>query len=516
MKQGKVAGLWAARDGERKEHLNRCRICAEVTIPSILPPEGYNHNSVLKTPYQSVGSRCVTTLSAKTVLALFPPNSPFFRFKLDPFIQAELAEQLGEEDYKIQVESGLASTEQFVVDYIETIGLRVPAYNILRQLYVCGNVLIYGPMRGKIKVFRIDQYAARRNPQGEVIEGIIKEGVSKQLVPENLRGIVEQKTAEDAGPRDQYDLFTYIERKGDTYHYYQELAGVRVPGSEGAYPADKPLFNFVAINLDTGADYGHGLVAEHLGDFTSLESLSKSIVEGTASMAKVLFLLDPGGTTKMQDLIEANNTGFASGNAEDVTVLQVDKMADFQIPFQLMEKLEDRLSKCFLSHSGVQRNAERVTAAEIRFMAQELEDALGGIYSILSLNLQAPLIQTIMWDMERQRKMSFLPKGVNPVVITGMEALGRGHDLEKMRLFYEHAQAFAGEELRYWIKTKNSLDKIAAAVQFNADEILNTPEEVAQAKQQEQQMQMMTELGKPAVGPIAGAMAQNMTEGANG
>ena len=117
-----------------------------------------------------------------------------------------------------------------------------------------------------------------------------------------------------------------------------------------------------------------------------------------------------------------------------------------------------------------------------------------------------------MADMAKQSKIQFMPKGINPVIITGMEALGRGHDLQKMQIFLEYARALLGDEMRFWIKKRNALDKISGAVQFNADEILNDEQTVQGAMRQEQQQQMMMEMGKPAVGPIAGAMAQGMAQ----
>jgi hypothetical protein len=84
----------------------------------------------------------------------------------------------------------------------------------------------------------------------------------------------------------------------------------------------------------------------------------------------------------------------------------------------------------FLLNSAIQRNAERVTAEEIRYMAQELEAALGGIYSTLSQEFQLPFVTRVMFQMERQKKLPVLPEGlVKPAIITGVEALGRGNDV---------------------------------------------------------------------------------------
>ena len=90
------------------------------------------------------------------------------------------------------------------------------------------------------------------------------------------------------------------------------------------------------------------------------------------------------------------------------------------------------MSYAFLLSSVVQRNAERVTAEEVRTVAGELEDTLGGVYSILSQELQLPLVRRIMNQLQSTGEVPNLPEGtVEPTITTGLDALGRGHDLEK-------------------------------------------------------------------------------------
>ena len=63
------------------------------------------------------------------------------------------------------------------------------------------------------------------------------------------------------------------------------------------------------------------------------------------------------------------------GSSNDVSVLQVNKFADFRIAYDTMNRIETRLQLAFLLNSSIQRNAERVTASEIRFMAEDLEQS---------------------------------------------------------------------------------------------------------------------------------------------
>ena len=63
-----------------------------------------------------------------------------------------------------------------------------------------------------------------------------------------------------------------------------------------------------------------------------------------------------------------------------------------QVSLQAITRIEERLAFDFLLNSAIQRKAERVTAEEIRYMAQELETAQGGVYSILSQEMQLLLL----------------------------------------------------------------------------------------------------------------------------
>ena len=162
-------------------------------------------------------------------------------------------------------------------------------------------------------------------------------------------------------------------RKEGKWHIYQEVKGLVIPGSEGTYPLDKSPWIPLRFTKIDGEDYGRGYVEEYLGDLRSLEALTMAIVEGSAISAKVLFLVNPNGVTEQRTLVEAPNGAVRTGNAEDVTVLQVQKNNDFNTAYQMIEAISQRLAFAFLMNTAVQRGGERVTAEEIRYMRGELK-----------------------------------------------------------------------------------------------------------------------------------------------
>ena len=78
-------------EAKKEQFVDRGRECSELTIASLLPPEGFSDSSDLYTPYQSVGARGVNNLASKLLLLLLPPNEPFFRLTTSNKINQELS-----------------------------------------------------------------------------------------------------------------------------------------------------------------------------------------------------------------------------------------------------------------------------------------------------------------------------------------------------------------------------------------------------------------------------------------
>ena len=81
--------MYGRLESRRNVFLERARESALLTIPTIMPREGFTDASKIRTPYQSIGARGVNNLAAKLQMALFPPNQSFFRLTVDDYTIAE-------------------------------------------------------------------------------------------------------------------------------------------------------------------------------------------------------------------------------------------------------------------------------------------------------------------------------------------------------------------------------------------------------------------------------------------
>lgn len=503
------SGKYSKLESTRKMFLDRARECAELTIPSLLPKDGHSGASRLPTPWQGIGARGVNNLASKLLLALLPPNSPFFRLQIDDFTLEKLTQQEG---MRAKVEEGLNRIERSVMNEIESNAIRVGGFEALKHLLVAGNALIYLPPEGGVRVFRLDRYVVKRDPMGNVLEIITKESVSPKTLPEEVQEMISSADSSDSDGYKNVDMFTHIYRDDKKWKVYQEIKGMRIPGTEGSYPLDKSPWIPVRFTKIDGEDYGRGYVEEYLGDLKSLEGLSQAIVEGSAAAAKVLFMVNPNGVTDMAQLAEADNGAFVEGVQTDVSTLQLQKFNDFRVALETVTTINERLSFAFLLNSAVQRSGERVTAEEIRYMANELESALGGIYSILSQEFQLPLVKRIMFQMERQKRLPVLPEGtVQPVIVTGMEALGRGNDLNKLNMFFQAAAQIA--MLPPEINKSDALMRTGSSLGIDMKGLVKSPEQLQAEMQAAQQQQMMAMAMEKGIGPAVQAGGRMMEQG---
>ena len=487
---------------DRQPYTDRAETSAQYTIPMAFPKDTDTSSTNYETPYQSIGARGVNNLTSKLMLALFPPNSPFFRLSLGDEIQNAMPDDSAQ---KQQWEEALSKLERKITNYMETHQMRTTASEALLQLIIAGNVLLFlPPLEGGMRIYRLNSYVVSRDGIGNVIEIIAKDNVAYASLPEEAQRAIE---GDNIDPDKSYEVYTHTYLEDDVYKSYQEIEGNIIAGSEQEYPKDKSAWIPLRLKKMDGESYGRSFVDEYIGDLKVLEALSKSTVQVAAIASNILYLVNPNSMTRVSKLKDAKSGDFITGKIDDIQILQVNKTSDLQITTNTIATIESRLSYAFLLNSAVQRNAERVTAEEIRYVARELEDTVGSIYSILSYEFQLPLVRRVMSQMVKNGLMPDLPlgsQGVEPLITTGIEALGRGHDLTKLDTFIRYAQVFP-EAFQSSVKQDEILRQIATALGIDSSSVVKSPEEMAQ----QQQMMMQNQMAMQAAPEmVKGAMQQ--------
>src|SRR5690606_38823589 len=210
-----------------------------------------------------------------------------------------------------------------VMRHVETRGVRVSAFEAFKQLLVAGNVCLHVPEEGPMRVYRLDNYVCKRDPSGTLLELILRDEIAETALPEDvLKAIPQEKLKKSEGEtttkagsiepptesvENTFDLYTYCFLDGDEYVVFQEVEGVQIPGSEGTYPAARlPFIALRMIRVD-GESYGRSYCEEYLGDLSSLEALSKALVEYTAVASRILIGVNPNGATSAKKVATAKS-----------------------------------------------------------------------------------------------------------------------------------------------------------------------------------------------------------------
>ena len=498
---------WTKLDSERSTVLDRAKECTELTIPSLLVDTTHSEEDTLSTPYQSLGARAVNNLASKLLLSLLPPNAPFFRFVPDKLAMMELEGK--QEGAMVEVQERLADLERGLSAQIEREALRVPIFESLKLLVATGNALVFRDKDEGTRVFNLNAYCVKRSPEGKLKEIITREQVEFDDLPEGM--------TTDTSKGKSIDLFTSVKWNGKSYDVFQEALDLEVPGTRGTYTTKTLPYLPLRWTSIHNEDYGRGLVEQYLGDLRSLEGLAMSIVEASAAAAKVLFFVDPVGSTQISTVAKAASGAIVKGRAQDVSTLQMDKSHDLNVAYQTMNDIQRRLASAFLLNESARRDAERVTAEEVRLMAGELEDALGGIYSILTQELQLPLIKLMMLTS----KIKF-PEGlVEPVIVTGVEALGRGHDYNKLVQFSQTLQQLLGPEIfAQYTNVDAVIEQIGTSLGIETKGLVKSQEQIQQEQQQAMQQQLSQQgmdaaavsAGKTGGEQMGGPMAEAMMQ----
>lgn len=524
-----LSAVWAQGEAARDPFIARARSFAAVTLPYLAPDVGSGGTGEdLPEPFQSVGGRGVSNLASRMTLTLFPPQIPFFKYELNPvrFAKALGAAENRELDLNqpgpdvdlfnkqaTTMKLVLARREREIQRALDATGFRSAANEACLHLVVSGNYLLRYDREGSATGFRLDQFQVERDGDGNVDRIIVRETVRRSRLPAALQQSAPAATEDRPVGRDEVHLFTACYFNGDTWSTWQEAADTLIGEVETGIAEDDLPWQVLRFVKDSNEHYGRGLGDILAGDVRSLEGLEQAILEAAALMAQVVFMVDPGCLSNPDQLQRARTGSYLPGNADLVKAIKVDKYPDMTVPANLAATKSADLRAAFLMRSAVRRDGERVTAEEIRQIALELEEAFGGIFSLLAKEFQRPVIRKFERILERVGDLAKLPKGmVHTQVTAGIDALGRGRDALALRNFIADGKEVYEQQLTQFVDATEYLHRSALAHGIDPAGLVRTQEQAEGVRNRDQIEQFAQGLGGPGLQSLAqilgGAQAQ--------
>jgi hypothetical protein len=476
MKANTARQAWLRNEGKRAGLLTKVELCCKLTLPRLWYDEGEEDNYAVGTlDFQSLGALCVSHMSNRTVLTMFPPSRGFFRMDAPKDITT-LATELGIPP--TDVAAAMSEVEKGAFGFLESSLQRPKLTRMAELLLATGNCLVEEEGDSTLRVMSLKYFTVQRTRKGALKELVIRE----KMLFDELDDDAQQAMQGIRQPDQEVEFFRWICRQpGGSFKETVWVDNIQLPfnvfGSRYA-SEDKLPYHVLTWALSDNKHYGTGLVEDYLRDFSALSAVAQAGTEGAVACAQNRVLVDPGSTTKPDDFNNSVNNQAIPGTENSVSNIMLGNPAGVTVASTFEEKFDRRLRQAFMLTSGIIRQAERLTAYEIRKMAEEMDIQHGGSYSALSGSVQPWMARWCLRGAKTPKEYL----GGSIKLVTGTDALSRNADVDNIRLAFEDLGAAKNlpEPVQAEIDWKKLIAFVGAGRQTPLGDFLLTDEQKKQ------------------------------------
>ena len=137
----------------------------------------------------------------------------------------------------------------------------------------------------------------------------------------------------------------------------------------------------------------------------------------------------------------------------------------------------------------------------------ELEQQLGGLFSLLTVEFLVPYLNRKLNVAQKTGDIPRLPQGgiVRPTIVAGINALGRGQDRESLAQFLGFiAQTMGPDAIAQYINPAEVIKRLAASSGIDVLNLVKSMQELQAEQQQvmQQQQAMMAQQQAPQMAAV--------------
>lgn len=478
---------------------------AHWTLPQLMADLSLQLNGtqhILERDYQEVGALLVNNLAPKLAAMLFPSSRPFYKIDAaDSLIEAAQSKGMT----KVELTSHFAQLEQKSCQRIFLNASYAQIIQLLRHVIVTGTGLLYRDSKGgKFVTYGLQSFSCRRDGQGTLLDTVVREYTHIEALAPTVQSALRManrgryQREDDCPP---VELYTRIQRKvgssGKVYFEVSQEADEIPVGTTGIYPENLCPWQVVTWSLIAGENYGRGLVEDFAGGFAKLSDGSHAAALYGIELMKVVNLVAPGMGADIDELANAESGEYVQGAPGAVSAYENGDATKLAVMRQELAAVVENLSRAFM-YKGNTRDAERVTAFEIKQDALEADNVLGGAYSTLAAGMQVPLAHITLTEVNSDMLEGIVTDTVELNIIAGIPALGRATDVQNLILAAQDAigiipglmqvdKRIDGQKILDMIMAGSSVD---TSMIYKSDEQLASEAKAAQQTQQGQSQMM--------------------------
>ena len=514
---GHAASRYGKLVGERAIYLDAAYRNAKLTLPNLIR-ESKNANNVALYPWTGVGAEGVGSLASNFNLSLYPSGGISFfslmpdKVAVDNIVAMFKDQGLDGDGFRNKLEAAAAALERKIMHIYDNLSIRSNMHKAFEHLIVCGNVLMHIGHKESL-LYPMDRYVVRRSASGKVLEILIQEQYYRDELPKQF-----MQNHFMNSPGDERDSFernievttrVHYDHESGMCFWWQEAFKKLIPESQSSCPIKASPWLAMRYNANNDSPYSEGLVSQIFGTLVRLDNTTNSTAVGFAASQKMLYLVDPSSMITPQMLRDTKRMDVLPGRADEVSILQGGKTSDLAASKTYEDSLKQELQLRFAMPSALQRNKDRVTATEIQILSNQLESISTGFYSLYATEVQIPLVNRLL-HIGKSKGLptldeveQFQDEDGNPLVeikpITGLNALQRNNDLQKLMEMVQILQNLPQDVLPRHLNMSELLQRIATALGVNTGNLIYTAEQIAEREaaaaeaEQQQQQQLMAQ-----------------------
>lgn len=502
---GDAATRYGKIEGLRGDYLNAAYRNSKLTLPALIRED--KSNDVSRFPWQGTAAEGVSHLSSKFNISLFPTGGISFftlrpdKIALDNIVAYLKSNGVDGDTWRNEFEASAAAMESKLMFIFDKLSVRSKMHKAFEHLIVAGNVLLYIG-EDECFLYPMDKYVLRRTTGGKPLEILIKEMVQPEVLPEKF--LKEHYFDNQTNYKENYDrqveVYTRVHYDYDSKFcfWWQEAFNQLIPDSLSSSKIDGSPWVPMRFDQNDNFPYGEGLVSRLFGTVARLDGMTQSSAIGYAASLRHISLISPASGITPQMLKEAKQMSAFVGNPEDITVVQGGKTQDLTAAAAYEEGLTREIQQRFAMPLSIQRKGERVTAAEIEYMAAQLESVSAGFYSLFADEVQVPIVTRLLHIGKEQGLpaidsiQELQDDQGEPLVkirpITGLAALGRNDDLQRLMKLVQILQSFLPPEaIPKYANVSELVQRITTALGVNTNGLIYSAEEIQQREQAEAQ-----------------------------
>lgn len=463
-------------------------LCAKYTLPQL-----YLEDSVRESGLEpedlvigdSIGAEALNNFISQILKIVFPVRDSFFRVQMRTGADGSLSRLSPERQQDV-----FRRYEEAAMHQLYKRGLHAQKFMLLGLLLTLGNVVYKIPKdpNKEIQVYDLNDCVIKRNLNGQVTDIIICEKTEVRfLSAKAVAKLAREKKVykED----DVVKLYTHVRlNRNGKFEVSQSVDEIDLELGDNFYAEADCEYKVGAINVKRGSHYGVGQVQQYIPLIHKANVYADTATDTAVAGSIVTWAVSPSAGVRPEEFANREQGQPFGVRPDDIKAIVADVGANYQMTIAQYEQIARTLARVFLLPQAVQRDAERVTAEEIRMIAAKLEETHSGLYAAIANTIQRPMADTAIELVEDEELVKYKDE-IEVNLVTAMEAQSRSAELENLMAAAGDTTIFNSipPQVQEEMKLRPFLSTILANRNVDASKYVKTDEERQEELQQQQE-----------------------------